>query len=456
MRRGSSLVGVLIICTLWVVSVVPAASSTGSVSDLSKWDVTSHQVKLVDNRGGSGDIQSDQNGWIHLGANHLDGGDIKYEVQVGNLSQADILEVWIDGYSTSNDLNTGPTIFIGTGKNRYEQITRMTGDAWRPFVFRFADDAMYGDVTDPSNRNENWRTRYPSSKYEVRRIDKSPQDLLANGTLPVRISITGTEDFIVKRLEVVVYRAKSGSYGEGLFMVNLSPYTVRRGDMVTVQLNKALPSENVDFYLVDPVGQEHSLVPRILSAEKDRLGFYLDDYLVSKRGQYQVKLVDRSDPGRENVDSERFEYLHSISPLAPKPTPEILAPGVECPPTELPPIPQAPLAYMAPPTFMTPPTYMAPPAYIAPAPAPSVVVPHPGYARGYTIQIGAFRTQATAIATRDKLRRNGYDAYIVESVDRGNHFFRVRVGRYSDKSLALRDADRLRHSGFDTWITDLS
>jgi len=427
-------------------------SNTGSVTDSSTWDLTSYKVNLVDHRGGSGDIQSDQNGWIHLGANHLDGGDIKYEVHVGNLSRGDILEVWIDGYSTSNDLNTGPTVFIGAGKNRFEQITRTTGDAWRPFVFRFADDAVYGDVTDPSNRNEMWRTRFPSSKYELRRIDKSPGDLMRNGILPLRVSITGAEDYIIKRIEVAVSRAKQGLYQEGLFIVSLDPYTVRRGDMVTVRLNRALPSEDIDFYIVDTSGREHGVAPRILNTERNRIGFYADGYLFPKSGQYQLKLVDRSDRERKYVDTERFEYVRPKIKPAPKPTPPIQSPAIECPPMA---------AGCTSPPFGLPSIPQSPPAYAVPGsvpfmPAPAVVSPPPVYSRGYTIQIGAFRVQSTAVAMRDRLRREGYDAYIVESTSKGKRLFRVRVGRYPNKSFALHDANRLKNSGFDIWITELS
>jgi cell division septation protein DedD len=441
MRRSSSFIWFIVICGLCIFPASHGVSSTGSVSDFSAWDVASYKVKLLDHRGGSGDIQSDQNGWIHLGANHLEGGDIKYEVPVGNLSREDILEVWIDGYSTSTDLNMGPTVFIGSGKNRYEQITRNTGDAWRPFVFRFADDTVYGDVTDPSNRNEMWRTRFPSSKYELRRIDKSPRDLLENGVLPVRVSMTGAEDYIIKRIEIAVSRSRRGLYGEGLYIVSLEPYTVRRGDMITVRLNSALPSEDVDFYIIDPSGRESRVAPRILGGEGDRVGFYTDEYLLSKSGQYQLKLVDRTDRDREHVDIERFEYIRSkIFTPAPESTPPIQSPAVECPPTMLPPVPQAPSGYMMP----------------MPVPVPSVGVPVPDYSRGYTIQIGAFQVQSTAIALQDRLRREGYDAYILESMSKGRRVFRVRVGRYPTKSLALRDANRLKSRGFDTWVTELS
>ena len=378
MQRVSAFMKILIIGLVGMLSASDALSNTGSVTDLSKWDVSSYQVNLSDYRGGSGDVQADaKSGWIYLGANHLEGGDVKYEVQVGRLNSADIVEVWVDGYSTTNELNIGPSIFIGAGKNRSEQMTRLSGDAWRPFVFRFADDGMYGDVTDPSNRNEYWRTRYPSSKYELRRIDKTPREIVENDLLPIQISMTGSEDFIIKRIEVVLWRTKA------------------------------------------PV------------------------------------VADYREP----------EYVYPTWKVAskpkPKPTPKILSPAEECAPTGLPPIPQAPPMAYAPPMTYAPPTYITPqylaPTYLAPTSAPPPTRDAPReLGRGYTIQIAAFRTQAAAMAVREKLRRNSYDAYIVESVEAGQRLFRVRVGRYADKSFALRDADRLRQGGFDTWITELT
>jgi cell division protein FtsN len=455
--------------TLWFVYVVGlilwvlpgyevTAATNSSVTDESEWNVTSFQVQLLDHRGGSGDIQIDQNGWIHLGANHMDGGDIQYEVEVGRLTNEDIVEVWVDGYSTSNALDVGPTIFIGTGKNRYEQMTRLTGDAWRPFVFRFADEDVYGDVTDPSNRNESWRTRYPSAKYEVRRIDKSPEDLLDRNVLPVRISITGVEDFILKRLEVVVYQAKASWGREGIYIVNVQPYTVRQGDLVTLGLNQALPSEQaVEFYLIDTAGRELKIAPRALNAEQNKVGFYADNYLFSQPGQYQVKLIDRTDPNQPRVDSERFEYVRSQVQMVPtaRPTPPVACPEFECGQTGylLPGYPSMNI-----PSAGLPPV---PSMYVAPmpmpvAPVPQMIAPQPVVRGGYTVQIGAFQSQSVANALRDRLLRNGYDAYISESVQAGKRLYRVRVGRYADKASAQQDATRLRRSGYDTWVADLS
>jgi cell division septation protein DedD len=115
-----------------------------------------------------------------------------------------------------------------------------------------------------------------------------------------------------------------------------------------------------------------------------------------------------------------------------------------CPPSSLPPIPQAP------------PSYSLPVATRPPVAPPPVVTSSPIQTSGYTIQIGAYRVQASAISVMHRLCSYGYNAYILESVQRGERLFRVRVGRYPSKTLARRDASRLQHNGFDTWITPLS
>jgi len=464
-RRFSLLCGLsIVICCL--VSALNVSANTGSISGLSEWDVTSFKVNLLSHQGANGDIQTDQNGWIHLGANHLEGGDITYRVRAGSLTQADILEVWIDGFSTSNDLDIGPTVFIGTGKNRFEQISRMSGDAWRPFVFRFADDALYGDVTDPSNRSENWRIRYPSSKYEVRRIDKPPNSLLDGQVLPVRISITGAEDFIIKRIEVVVFRAGGGGYGR-LSIVSLSPYKVYRGDRISLNLNRPFSENEADLYVTDTAGREHRIRPQGISADRKHVWFYAKGTPFTKSGEYRVRVVERSGSRAiKEVASERFEYVHPRVIASPKPTPLPKLPVAgcrpPCPSASLPPIPATSPSYIVPmmpsaPGMGPPPMVAGPPMMAPMVPVPSTTMAPPTMqTRQYTIQIGAYRAESSAVSVMNTLRRYGFNAYISTAVQGNVRVFRVRVGQYPSKTHASQDAVRLKQSGYDTWVTTMS
>ena len=462
MQRRSSLGCILSLVVLCCASLTASAAGSSNVAGLSQWDVTSFQVNLLNHYGANGDVQSDQNGWVHLGANHLEGGDMTYNVQVGRLAPSDIVEVWVDGFSSSNDLNVGPTLFIGAGKNRFEQITRMSGDAWRPFVFRFADERLYGDVTDPSNRNENWRIRYPSSKYEVRRIDKAPNELLEGATLPVRISITGVDDFILKRLEVVVYRAGGSSRRGQLAITSLAPYKVFQGNRVTVQFNQALPEKDVDFFLVDPSGRESRIYPQFTNSQRDSAWFYADGDSFARSGDYQIKVVDRSVWDQPQSDTERFEYAHPqtrviVERPKPRPTPDAcalppcspiaFAPAPVMPPAQiLPVLPSAPFTQV--PILSGPPANQFAVAPQAVRPAPS----QPQVSGAFTIQIAAVRSQQAAFSLMNTLRAQGYDAYVQTQ----GSVYRVRVGRYPTRNHAAYDATRLQQHGFDTWITTLS
>lgn len=60
----------------------------------------------------------------------------------------------------------------------------------------------------------------------------------------------------------------------------------------------------------------------------------------------------------------------------------------------------------------------------------------------WVIQVGAFSSEANAIVLRDKLRSNGYPAF-VEALEETPHF-RVRVGPELDKGTAERLRDTLR------------
>lgn len=468
MQRSSFFLCVLSVVMLCLLPVMSAVANTANISGSSEWDVTSLKVNLLNHQGANGDIQVDQNEWVHLGANHLEGGDITYLVQTGPLTRSDILEVWVDGFSSSNSLDIGPTLFIGASKNRFEQLNRVSGDAWRPFVFRFADDSQYGDVTDPSNRNENWRIRYPSSKYEVRRIDKAPNELLEYHTLPIRISITGAEDFIIKRLEVVVYRSGHGYRFPSRYIVGVSPSQVRRGDRITLKLSPEARRDELRYYIVDTEGREHRVYPQ-LGSNRDQVWLYANGDMFTRSGGYRIKIVDRSFRGQQQSDSEYFEYIRPRVVQKPKPTPAPLLDACvpPCmPAAPLPVVPQAPLGNIVPVVpqeqIFVPPSVavpqVAPVVPVAPpvVAAVPVIQPAPAVQRGFTIQIGAFSTQSAAISLVDKLRSFGYDAYISESIKGNSRLFRVRVGRYGSKSHARQDAGSLKQRGFETWITTMS
>ncbi len=471
MQRCSSFMCVLSVVMLCLFSAMSAVANNTNISGLSEWDVTSFKVDLLSHQGANGDIQVDQNEWVHLGANHLEGGDMTYLVQTGPLTRSDILEVWVDGFYTSNSLDIGPTLFIGTGKNRFEQINRVSGDAWRPFVFRFADDAQYGDVTNPSNRNENWRIRYPSSKYEVRRIDKAPNELLDHHTLPVRISITGAEDFIIKRLEVVIYRSGHGR-APIRYIAGLSPYQVRSGERITLKLSSETRRDALTYYIVDTDGREHRIHPQ-LGANRDQMWFYAKGTPFNRSGGYRIKVVDRSARGQQNSDSEYFEYVRPrvIKKIKRQPTPAPIVDACVPPCLSVVPLagmmPQAPPANIVPvipsgPGFGPPMEVWPQVAPVVPVVPPVAVVPHVAVMphavqSGFTIQVGAFGAQSAAISQVNTLRTYGYhDAYISESMKGNSRLFRVRVGRYAVKSHARQDAGSLQQRGFETWIATMN
>ena len=67
----------------------------------------------------------------------------------------------------------------------------------------------------------------------------------------------------------------------------------------------------------------------------------------------------------------------------------------------------------------------------------------------YRVQTGAFSKKANATALADKLKKAGFDTYIVQS----GKYYKVQVGAYSVKANASAMADKLKKAGFDTYIT---
>ena len=67
----------------------------------------------------------------------------------------------------------------------------------------------------------------------------------------------------------------------------------------------------------------------------------------------------------------------------------------------------------------------------------------------YRVQTGAFTKKANATALAEKLKKSGFDTYIVQS----GKYYKVQVGAYSVKANASAMADKLKKAGFDTYIT---
>ncbi len=81
------------------------------------------------------------------------------------------------------------------------------------------------------------------------------------------------------------------------------------------------------------------------------------------------------------------------------------------------------------------------PAPVAPKPEPSKTL--------YRVQTGAFSVRKNADALEAKLKKAGFDTYMVKV---GN-LFKVQVGAYSVKANADAMATKLKKAGFDTYIT---
>ncbi|MBT5873352.1 MAG: SPOR domain-containing protein [Candidatus Latescibacteria bacterium] len=65
-------------------------------------------------------------------------------------------------------------------------------------------------------------------------------------------------------------------------------------------------------------------------------------------------------------------------------------------------------------------------------------------ADSYTIQIGAFRSQANATDLASNYESKGYEPYVLNTTDEGGtSWYSVRLGIYQDKDQARKVADQL-------------
>jgi len=71
-------------------------------------------------------------------------------------------------------------------------------------------------------------------------------------------------------------------------------------------------------------------------------------------------------------------------------------------------------------------------------------IPSPKAGLPYTVQVASSQSEEKALALVNRLKAQGYPAYIEEALLEGEKWFRVRVGSFQNKEDALELADRLR------------
>lgn len=79
-------------------------------------------------------------------------------------------------------------------------------------------------------------------------------------------------------------------------------------------------------------------------------------------------------------------------------------------------------------------------ANVNPAPAPTTI---------YRVQTGAYSKKDNATALADKLKKAGFDTYLVQS----DGYYKVQVGAYANRDNANAMAAKLKAAGYDTFIT---
>lgn len=67
----------------------------------------------------------------------------------------------------------------------------------------------------------------------------------------------------------------------------------------------------------------------------------------------------------------------------------------------------------------------------------------------FRVQTGAFANRAYANKLEEKLKKSGFDTYMVQA----DNLYKVQVGAFSKRSNADNLSDRLQKMGFDTYIT---
>ncbi len=70
----------------------------------------------------------------------------------------------------------------------------------------------------------------------------------------------------------------------------------------------------------------------------------------------------------------------------------------------------------------------------------------------FAIQVGAFTQENNALGLKEKLKNEGFDAYVFNEEIEGVIFYKVRVGRFNNSQEAKGVADVLRKKGYSVKI----
>lgn len=73
----------------------------------------------------------------------------------------------------------------------------------------------------------------------------------------------------------------------------------------------------------------------------------------------------------------------------------------------------------------------------------------------YRVQVGAFNVKTNATNYMNKLKKDGYDAFVVQVTKDGKQLYRVQVGAFSVKSNAENYMKQLQKDGYDAFIVQV-
>jgi cell division protein FtsN len=99
------------------------------------------------------------------------------------------------------------------------------------------------------------------------------------------------------------------------------------------------------------------------------------------------------------------------------------------------------------------------PTPVAPSPRPPTPAPGapaaPGVvSEGWSVQLGAYASEGSAVSLRDTLARSWPDARILRAEVSGRTLWRVRVGNYASRRDADEAAKRLTASGYRAMVVE--